>query len=564
MKSKQLLCFLCLFCLTFSSPTHPSLAEEPQSEEYQVSFILCAPDGQMVENKQVSTFSHPLSVQSSSIMSDAPVIISGSYWLNDEEKPWEQIAGQAGILRVELVLVNQHQDENTQEKVPYFAQIQVPLDLRSSSLIEAPLADRVTVGYIQTISFSGLLHSTMLATWTAYSDHWSQDSVQITLVPKIITVPLPDIASQVSMQLQGLNNMDSGISKMLEGMRIMEKSINDLNMGFRDYQTGFRQWNIGFQELNSKLPEISKAFDEYLYHMSLIQEGVDQIQVALGEAETNFDKLQKDMEQTQQGVLLLGMTLTQLNTDHQEALTLSEDLIEQNASISLLANDILSEYPKDSDPWNLAKQVLTQTQSQQDLNLIIQGQSKKLTMINSIILEMQKKLKEEYLPLLSESHTAYQELIKGIDQIDDGILQMTDGLKQGREGSQEASKGAQELFEALTPLRQARIAIAEGIRALSQAPRMIISSLRQLRFQGIIPMNRANKEALDNFKRENMRLQMQKSIAEKYKNQALIIKIDFPPIPKQSENADFIKQQAQNLKPLNPLDRFKEWLRSLF
>lgn len=564
MINKSLCCFVVLWSLFFSALIMPVNAEEAMTEEYQVRFMLSKPDGEMIEDKQVSTSSYPLLVQNSSPTSDAPVILSGTYWLNDEEKPWDQIAGQAGTLRVELVLVNQHLDESTQEKVPYLVQIQVPIDLRVCSLLEAPLADRVSVGYIQTLSFSGLLQSTMLATWTAYSEQWHQEPINLTLIPKMLDIPIPDFASQISIQLQGLNKMDSGIQQMLEGMLIMEMSIHELNLGFRDYQSGFRQWNLGFQELNSKLPEISQAFDQYLLHMSSFQEGIRQIQVALNEAEGNFKKLQKDMEQTQQALLLLSMTVNQLNTDHQESLNLVTAIVDQQLSIDLLANELIVAYPQDSPPWTLAKQVLSQSQSQQELLSLIQAQTNKLTLINSFMIEMQKKLKEEYIPLLTESYQAYQELILGIDQMDEGTHQIIEGLEQGKKGSLEASKGSQELFEAQKPLRQARIEIAEGIRALSQAPRMLISSLRQLRFQGVLPMSRANKEALDRFLKEKNVLNLKKSIVEKYKNQALVIKIDYSISQDKNENTFFDQPASQQVNTKNPFYRIKEWFRSLF
>lgn len=564
MINKPLCCFVVLWSLFFSALIMPVNAEEAMTEEYQVRFMLSKPDGEMIEDKQVSTSSYPLLVQNSSPTSDAPVILSGTYWLNDEEKPWDQIAGQAGTLRVELVLVNQHLDESTQEKVPYLVQIQVPIDLRVCSLLEAPLADRVSVGYIQTLSFSGLLQSTMLATWTAYSEQWHQEPINLTLIPKMLDIPIPDFASQISIQLQGLNKMDSGIQQMLEGMLIMEMSIHELNLGFRDYQSGFRQWNLGFQELNSKLPEISQAFDQYLLHMSSFQEGIRQIQVALNEAEGNFKKLQKDMEQTQQALLLLSMTVNQLNTDHQESLNLVTAIVDQQLSIDLLANELIVAYPQDSPPWTLAKQVLSQSQSQQELLSLIQAQTNKLTLINSFMIEMQKKLKEEYIPLLTESYQAYQELILGIDQMDEGTHQIIEGLEQGKKGSLEASKGSQELFEAQKPLRQARIEIAEGIRALSQAPRMLISSLRQLRFQGVLPMSRANKEALDRFLKEKNVLNLKKSIVEKYKNQALVIKIDYSISQDKNENTFFDQPASQQVNTKNPFYRIKEWFRSLF
>lgn len=564
MINKSLCCFVVLWSLIFSALIMPVNAEEAMTEEYQVRFMLSKPDGEMIEDKQVSTSSYPLLVQNSSPTSDAPVILSGTYWLNDEEKPWDQIAGQAGTLRVELVLVNQHLDESTQEKVPYLVQIQVPIDLRVCSLLEAPLADRVSVGYIQTLSFSGLLQSTMLATWTAYSEQWHQEPINLTLIPKMLDIPIPDFASQISIQLQGLNKMDSGIQQMLEGMLIMEMSIHELNLGFRDYQSGFRQWNLGFQELNSKLPEISQAFDQYLLHMSSFQEGIRQIQVALNEAEGNFKKLQKDMEQTQQALLLLSMTVNQLNTDHQESLNLVTALVDQQISIDLLANELIVAYPQDSPPWTLAKQVLSQSQSQQELLSLIQAQTNKLTLINSFMIEMQKKLKEEYIPLLTESYQAYQELIFGIDQMDEGTQQIIEGLEQGKKGSLEASKGSQELFEAQKPLRQARIEIAEGIRALSQAPRMLVSSLRQLRFQGVLPMSRANKEALDRFLKEKNVLNLKKSIVEKYKNQALVIKIDYSISQDKNENTFFDQPASQQVNTKNPFHRIKEWFRSLF
>ena len=564
MINKSLCCFVVLWSLFFSALIMPVNAEEAMTEEYQVRFMLSKPDGEMIEDKQVSTSSYPLLVQNSSPTSDAPVILSGTYWLNDEEKPWDQIAGQAGTLRVELVLVNQHLDESTQEKVPYLVQIQVPIDLRVCSLLEAPLADRVSVGYIQTLSFSGLLQSTMLATWTAYSEQWHQEPINLTLIPKMLDIPIPDFASQISIQLQGLNKMDSGIQQMLEGMLIMEMSIHELNLGFRDYQSGFRQWNLGFQELNSKLPEISQAFDQYLLHMSSFQEGIRQIQVALNEAEGNFKKLQKDMEQTQQALLLLSMTVNQLNTDHQESLNLVTALVDQQISIDLLANELIVAYPQDSPPWTLAKQVLSQSQSQQELLSLIQAQTNKLTLINSFMIEMQKKLKEEYIPLLTESYQAYQELILGIDQMDEGTHQIIEGLEQGKKGSLEASKGSQELFEAQKPLRQARIEIAEGIRALSQAPRMLVSSLRQLRFQGVLPMSRANKEALDRFLKEKKVLNLKKSIVEKYKNQALVIKIDYSISQDKNENTFFDQPASQQVNTKNPFYRIKEWFRSLF
>ncbi len=564
MINKPLCCFVVLWSLFFSALIMPVNAEEAMTEEYQVRFMLSKPDGEMIEDKQVSTSSYPLLVQNSSPTSDAPVILSGTYWLNDEEKPWDQIAGQAGTLRVELVLVNQHLDESTQEKVPYLVQIQVPIDLRVCSLLEAPLADRVSVGYIQTLSFSGLLQSTMLATWTAYSEQWHQEPINLTLIPKMLDIPIPDFASQISIQLQGLNKMDSGIQQMLEGMLIMEMSIHELNLGFRDYQSGFRQWNLGFQELNSKLPEISQAFDQYLLHMSSFQEGIRQIQVALNEAEGNFKKLQKDMEQTQQALLLLSMTVNQLNTDHQESLNLVTALVDQQISIDLLANELIVAYPQDSPPWTLAKQVLSQSQSQQELLSLIQAQTNKLTLINSFMIEMQKKLKEEYIPLLTESYQAYQELIFGIDQMDEGTQQIIEGLEQGKKGSLEASKGSQELFEAQKPLRQARIEIAEGIRALSQAPRMLVSSLRQLRFQGVLPMSRANKEALDRFLKEKKVLNLKKSIVEKYKNQALVIKIDYSISQDKNENTFFDQPAGQQVNTKNPFHRIKEWFRSLF
>lgn len=564
MINKSLCCFVVLWSLIFSALIMPVNAEEAMTEEYQVRFMLSKPDGEMIEDKQVSTSSYPLLVQNSSPTSDAPVILSGTYWLNDEEKPWDQIAGQAGTLRVELVLVNQHLDESTQEKVPYLVQIQVPIDLRVCSLLEAPLADRVSVGYIQTLSFSGLLQSTMLATWTAYSEQWHQEPINLTLIPKMLDIPIPDFASQISIQLQGLNKMDSGIQQMLEGMLIMEMSIHELNLGFRDYQSGFRQWNLGFQELNSKLPEISQAFDQYLLHMSSFQEGIRQIQVALNEAEGNFKKLQKDMEQTQQALLLLSMTVNQLNTDHQESLNLVTAIVDQQLSIDLLANELIVAYPQDSPPWTLAKQVLSQSQSQQELLSLIQAQTNKLTLINSFMIEMQKKLKEEYIPLLTESYQAYQELILGIDQMDEGTHQIIEGLEQGKKGSLEASKGSQELFEAQKPLRQARIEIAEGIRALSQAPRMLISSLRQLRFQGVLPMSRANKEALDRFLKEKNVLNLKKSIVEKYKNQALVIKIDYSISQDKNENTFFDQPASQQVNTKNPFYRIKEWFRSLF
>lgn len=564
MINKPLCCFVVLWSLFFSALIMPVNAEEAMTEEYQVRFMLSKPDGEIIEDKQVSTSSYPLLVQNSSPTSDAPVILSGTYWLNDEEKPWDQIAGQAGTLRVELVLVNQHLDESTQEKVPYLVQIQVPIDLRVCSILEAPLADRVSVGYIQTLSFSGLLQSTMLATWTAYSEQWHQEPINLTLIPKMLDIPIPDFASQISIQLQGLNKMDSGIQQMLEGMLIMEMSIHELNLGFRDYQSGFRQWNLGFQELNSKLPEISQAFDQYLLHMSSFQEGIRQIQVALNEAEGNFKKLQKDMEQTQQALLLLSMTVNQLNTDHQESLNLLTAIVDQQLSIDLLANELIVAYPQDSPPWTLAKQVLSQSQSQQELLSLIQAQTNKLTLINSFMIEMQKKLKEEYIPLLTESYQAYQELILGIDQMDEGTHQIIEGLEQGKKGSLEASKGSQELFEAQKPLRQARIEIAEGIRALSQAPRMLISSLRQLRFQGVLPMSRANKEALDRFLKEKNVLNLKKSIVEKYKNQALVIKIDYSISQDKNENTFFDQPASQQVNTKNPFHRIKEWFRSLF
>jgi hypothetical protein len=564
MKIKQLLCVMALFCFIFSSHSVYANTEDLQSEVYQVRFMLCAPDGQIIENKQVTTNSQPLMVQSSSIATEPPILLSASYWLNDEEKSWEQIAGQKGLLRVELVLVNQDKDENSKENIPYFAQIQVAFDLRTSDLLEAPMADRVTIGYIQTLSFSGLLHSTMLATWTAYSDSWTQEPVNITLIPKVIDIPLPDIAAQLAMQLHGLNSMNQGVDEMLEGMQLMEKSTLKLNKGFMDYQLGFRQWSMGFQEFNRNLPLMIKAYEEYLMNMSTMKNGVDQIQTALSEAEFNFKKLRKEIDQAQQTILLLGMTLNQWTYDHDQSLEHASEIIKQNLSIKALAIEIQAQYPKDSSPWNLADKVLVQAQSQEDLIALIQGQSKRVALINSFVLEMQKKMKEEYLPLLEESHLSYKELILGIDQLDDGIDRLIEGLTQGKLGAVNLVQGGQKLSEGLKPLREARLLLADGIKELTQAPRKIIMALRLLRFQGILPMSRASKEAQENFIREKNRQNMQKNIAELHRDQAVIIKIDYTLNAIQNEKADLSIQHAPKSNNPTPLDRFKDWLRSLF
>ena len=78
MRVKQLLCLTTMFCFIFSSYNVYAITEDPQPEVYQVRFMLCSPDGQIVENKQVSTNLQPLMIQSTSIATDPPILLSAS------------------------------------------------------------------------------------------------------------------------------------------------------------------------------------------------------------------------------------------------------------------------------------------------------------------------------------------------------------------------------------------------------------------------------------------------------------------------------------------------------
>ena len=466
------------------------------------------------------------------------------------------------MLKAELRITNLHQDEETKEMVPYMTQAQFTYDLLKIKDIVAPKADTISIGSEQIITFTDLLQTELFFSWEAHSESWSHEAVQITLLPKMLDIPLPDIQSPLSLQLHAFDEMEKGIIKMVNGLVEMGEGAEELENGFAEYQEGFMLWSKGFNELQYHLPALREAFQEYLKGTALMKEAFELILAGLEEAEQDFEQLAREMEQAQTALKQIQLQMAMYRTNHEEILDTMELMSKDADDIRSLARKVQSVYDEDAEPWILAEMVLDHLHHERKINELLKAQTPRMDLIFSVIQEMQQRITQNYLPLLETTLEAYEELLNGIKELDMGAGKLSEGLQEGEKGVDLLIEGVEELGKGKSLLEKGLQEIEKGISQLATAPALLIESLRRLLYEGVQPMSHQVKLLSNEVQNEEERLSHLQSIAKQHQNTAIMIKIEFPSSPIFPSHQ--LMYTPSKAKPQSLIQQLINWLQNLF
>ncbi len=421
------------------------------------------------------------------ISSSLPIGVQTKYYLNGEEKKYNDIKNKKGNIKIELLFHNNSYQEDSNLYTPFVVATIMTLPTKGNTNIQidnGKIVNTGTMNVITGISSPGLYESTKIEelknfdkiTISYETEKFELGEVYIMATPKLI-------------ENADLNKLDK--------VYTLNNSMNTLQNGMNALENGSKQLNDGTRKLYNGLEELNKGLEQALDGSDAIKEGLTQINdntTSISSLNILVDKLYSTYQDNQRllNEITKGETEEKLKAGIEEAQNKKEELENQLLTVKsqiiqlnqLKEANLITE--EQENQLAQLEQIKTQLEegikaynegivdAQNNLATLPYAQAK-LSGANATIeivlksvlgLDDSTEIKQEYIDAFKQKINT---LVGGIGQLQEGSTNLTDGLSKLYEGSNQLVDGGKQLTSGSTELEEGISKInREGIKKLTE------------------------------------------------------------------------------------------------
>ena len=345
-----------------------------------------------------------------------PVAFNIAYRLDGKDVPAGELAGKTGRLEIDISL-KQNPLCDAAHKNRYMAQIQLPLDLKKTRIIDAGGALIAIAGAKANLSYTVLPGENKNFSLSINIKDFELDSMQITLLDYKTGV----IFGQLEDFMGGLDKLHSGMTAATEGTEKFRDGVSALAEGIEKLDSEIGRLSGGVSDFRNGMQSYKKAVEEYRAGFGCIASGAEGL---AGE----LDRMSQGLDAIKAGYGELYAAISQLSAGH--------------AQLSMLAEKLL----KSSDP---EMQALGQ-------GIIAEGRA------------------------LEEITSGLLQATNGLSGFSEGLAQFAPGMKTLSEGVSSLSSGASGLAEGYDSLLESCGKLSGGIKELNKGTSEMRNKIKTL------------------------------------------------------------------------------------
>ncbi len=391
---------------------------------------------------------------------ELPWVLDVRYYLNGKEVDGKNLGGVNGI--IEIVVDFSPKAGGEEHFIHnYFAQIQIPINLRNTKILSAEGASKVILGETATLAYTVLPNASVSYTVSLESSNFQLDGINIAISPFTLADALE------------FDEISKGFSELKWGMNELHKGTLDLQDGMYQLSKGINEVNMGQQKLKGNGNDIISGMDGFSGSLHVFHTAIPQLVGASRDIKDALDLLSAEGEVLREGVnefAQIGINITD---------TIGELILEIKEIVPDIENDQLLQMVKllvnrldiDGDLAcaleRIIEKVILLEEMFNNLKLLHQG-------INEYTLGVEK-LAEEYAVFHSHMETlpmATEGLTLGFDTLMQGNTSFIQAIGSLGEGLNKLSNEVDEVPKSMDGLilgqREMRNGLTEAEKSLKE------------------------------------------------------------------------------------------------
>lgn len=365
---------------------------------------------------------------------DLPWLFDIQYTLNGSSIQPQALAGKTGQIGISIS-VRPNEQENYFTK-HYAMQIQLPVNLENSRILEAEGAVQVISGHTATLTYTVLPGAAKTYDILLEADSFEMDSMTIGLSQMDYTA-----AIGVGDMLEGIDALGKGADQLADGTAQLQAGMTGLAGGVGDLKDGMNQLSESGSQLTSGMEGYSSGLTRFLGALTPLGMGSEAVNAGL-----------KDLS-------LKGIELYGGYVQMAEAIRSQLPSDTEKAQLEMMAQMAQSPDPTQQQMGMLAQSMLEQIEGLEEL-------SRSLTTLNQGL--------QQYSGGVTEISRQYKELNAGITGLAEGsedLIQGYEALLNGQKtyegGVEQLAGGLSALSDEVTVLPGEVSKLADGQRRLS-------------------------------------------------------------------------------------------------
>lgn len=440
---------------------------------------------------------------------ELPWSFSIRYFLNGRELAPEDLAGQSGIISIQI-----RSEANPLGSAELFdrlcLQISVTLDSDRCRDISAESGTIATSGGDKTLSFIAVPGRAAQFALTARAENFELPGITIAGVSMSMDIDLDEVDTDDMRELMdGLADLDDGARELLEGVlelydgtseladgtAELKDGVSDLSEGVRELSDGVSDLNEGVSEMRDGVTELSDGVTELETGVTELDEGVAELHDGVRDFKGGvFDlcagalELKRGADELCDGALTITGGAAQLSSGAQAAAvsgrTMQEGFEAYYGGILALANSTLhgiyaqlaangldyaqlglpDEFTRDNYAEALA---LLSERLPEVPGLDIAGEVNGIYALLSGYDALLSGL-DEYVGGIEELSLGAGGLLLGASEYSSGAAEFRDGVLEFYEGSEELCEGAEELADGTAKLYDGTYDLLDGVIELKK------------------------------------------------------------------------------------------------
>ena len=227
---------------------------------------------------------------------ELPWEINIRYLLDGKEVKAEKLGGARGVIEIYIYFSTVEEAEEYFAK-NYLAQIQIPINQRSTKIIAAEGANKVVVGETATLSYTVMPKDSTEFKLVLESNKFEMDAINFVVSPFNLAQSLD--MNEVN---DGFTSLSSGMEEMIEGTTEFQRGMVDLNRGISHLTNGQRSLTENGNKIISAMEQYDLGLKNFNLPMQEMVNGSQNINEGLTQISTEGIQLEQGYNHMAEGI----------------------------------------------------------------------------------------------------------------------------------------------------------------------------------------------------------------------------------------------------------------------
>jgi len=367
-----------------------------------------------------------------------PWLFAIQYTFNGSSIDPQGLAGKTGQIGISLSK-KLNEQVNDYFKKNYAMQIQLPINLENSRILEAQGAVQGISGHTATLTYTVLPGVAKTYDILLEAEGFEMDSITIGLSKMDYTA-----ASGVGDMLEGFDALGQGADQLVDGITALQAGMTELADGVGDLNTGMNQLSSGGTELTSGMETYARGLARFLGALDPMSRGSEAVNAGLKELSLKGIELYGGYAQLAEGIK------AQLPGDAEKA------------QLKMMAQMAQSPDPAQAQMGMLAQSMLDQIEGLEKLSSSLTALNQGLQQYAGGVTELSGEYKALNTGVAGLAQGS-NDLLQGYQDILDGSKTYTGGVSQLAEGLLALSKEVAGLPKEISRLVDGQKSLSDGI-----------------------------------------------------------------------------------------------------